>query len=274
VIKEKFVFILLVVLLLMICFVPPSMVQEVKTKELSTFTSPTLGAKFVLVPSGTFTMGSPTREPGRDGDETQHQVVISHSFYMQTTEVTQGQWKRVMGSNPSFFPNCGNNCPVESVSWNDVQEFISKLSSMEGTNKYRLPTEAEWEYAARAGTQTPFNTGACLSSDQANYDGHYPLAGCPKGEYRNTTISVASFSANSWGLFDMHGNVWEWCQDWKGSYPNDKVTDPAGQSSGSRRVNRGGSWRSFAKNARTASRGSHSPSYKINRLGFRLLRIQ
>jgi len=145
---------------------------------------------------------------------------------------------------------------------------------MEGTNKYRLPTEAEWEYAARAGTQTPFNTGACLSTDQANYEGNYPLAGCRKGEYRNKTIRVASFSANSWGLFDMHGNVWEWCQDWKGNYPKGHVTDPAGQSSGSQRVDRGGCWRSFAKNARTASRGSYSPDYRINRLGFRLVRTQ
>jgi len=134
--------------------------EEVKiAKE---FTSPTLGAKFVRIPAGTFTMGSPSSERGRTINETQHQVTISKPFYMQTTTVTQGQWKAIMGNNPSNFSSCGDDCPVEKVSWNDVQDFIGKLNQREGTDKYRFPTEAEWEYAARAGTKTPFNTGDCL----------------------------------------------------------------------------------------------------------------
>ncbi len=239
------------------------------------FTSPTLGAKFVLIPAGTFMMGSPGNEPGRDNDETQHQVTISRPFYMQTTEVTQGQWKRVMGNNPSHFRNCGDDCPVEQVSWNDVQNFIRRLNQLEETDKYRLPTEAQWEYAARAGTTTPFHTGSCLSSEQANYDGNYPQPGCPKGGFRQTTVRVGSFSPNAWGLHDMHGNVWEWVQDWKGDYPSGSVTDPEGPSSGSRRVNRGGSWDKIARYCRSAVRGNRDyPSKIYLYLGFRLLRTR
>ena len=152
-----------------------------------------IGMKFVLIPAGTFTMGSPSNEPSRWSYETQHQVTISRPFHMQTTVVTQGQWKRVMGSNPSHFNNCGDDCPVEQVSWDDVQEFIRKLNRQEGTDKYRLPTEAEWEYAARAGTTTPFYTGNCLSTEQANYNGNYPLSGCPKGENQTKTVRVGAF---------------------------------------------------------------------------------
>jgi formylglycine-generating enzyme required for sulfatase activity len=169
-------------------------------------------------------------------------VTLTKGFYMQSTEVTQGQWKAVMGNNPSYFKNCGDDCPVEQVSWNDVQEFIRKLNRREGGNKYRLPTESEWEYVARAGTDIPFAFGRCLSTDQANYDGNYPLSECSKGEYRQRTISVASFKPNSWGLYDMHGNVWEWCQDWYGDYPSGSATDPSGSSGGSYRVLRGGGW--------------------------------
>jgi formylglycine-generating enzyme required for sulfatase activity len=121
---------------------------------------------------------------------------------MQTTEVTQGQWKAVMGDNPSYFKKCGDNCPVEKVSWDEVQDFIKKLNQKEGGNKYRLPTEAEWEYACRAGTETPFAFGQCLSTDQANYNGNFPLSGCSKGENRKRTLPVASF----WQVFhQMHG---------------------------------------------------------------------
>jgi formylglycine-generating enzyme required for sulfatase activity len=239
-----------------------------------TFTSPTLGAQFVLIPAGTFMMGSPGNEPGRDNDETQHQVTISRPFYMQTTEVTQGQWKRVMGNNPSHFQNCGDDCPVEKVSWNDVQDFIRRLNQLEGTDKYRLPTEAQWEYAARAGSTTPFHTGSCLSTDQANYDGNYPQSGCPKGEYRQKPVRVGSFPPNAWGLHDMHGNVWEWVQDWKGDYPYGSVTDPEGPSSGSSRVFRGGSWINIAGYCRSANRNDVAPGDRNDLLGFRLLRTQ
>ena len=127
-----------------------------------------------------------------DGDdEGQHRRRISRSFYLQTTEVTQRQWKRVMGKNPSQFKDCGEGCPVESVSWLDAQDFIDRLNKIEGTKKYRLPTEAEWEYACRAGTSKPFNTGRCISTDQANFDGRKPLSGCPDGVARGRTVEVA-----------------------------------------------------------------------------------
>ena len=231
-----------------------------------------IGMTFVRIPAGTFTMGSPADEPGRDNDETQHQVTISRPFSLQTTEVTQGQWKTVMGGNPSYFKDCGDPCPVEQVSWNDVQEFIRKLNEREGTNKYRLPTEAEWEYAARAGTTTPFHTGSCLTTDQANFDGNYPLSGCSKGEFRQKTVRAGNFAPNAWGLYDMHGNVWEWCQDWKGDYPSGSVTDPEGPSSGSGRVLRGGSWLGDAKLCRSALRLDGDPTVRDGSVRFRLVR--
>ena len=249
---------------------PPDLPEDSRT-----FTSPTLGATFVLIPSGTFLMGSPADEPGRDSDEgPQHQVTISQPFYMQTTEVTQGQWKRVVKNNPSYFKNCGDDCPLEQVSWSDAQEFIRRINSMEGTDRYRLPTEAQWEYAARAGTKTPFNTGNCLSTDQANYDGDYPLSGCSKGEYRRKTARVRSFAPNDWGLHDMHGNVWEWVHDWYGSYPSGGVTDPE-EPTGLYHVARGGSWGYRARYCRSASRLSPFISYdRFYRIGFRLIRTR
>ncbi len=192
-------------------------------------------SRFVLIKPGTFTMGGPSGEPDRGSNETRHKVTISKSFYLQATEVTQAQWKAVMGSNPSKFKDCGGDCPVEQISWEDIQQFIEKINRMTG-KKYRLPTEAEWEYACRAETATPFNTGRCLSTAQANYNGNYPLSGCEKGKYREKTVSVASFPFNAWGLYDMHGNVLEWCRDWYGDYPSGEITDPTGSSSGSGRL--------------------------------------
>ncbi len=228
--------------------------------------------KFAYVPPGTFTMGSPSNEPGRSSNETQHQVTLTQGYYLQTTEVTQGQWKAVMGSNPSNFKNCGDDCPVENISWNDCQSFIQKLNRLAGGDRYRLPTEAEWEYAARAGTTTPFAFGDCLSTDEANYNGNYPLSGCSKGEYRKMTVRTGSLSANAWGLHDMHGNVWEWCQDWYGDYPSGSVTDPTGPSSGSLRVLRGGGWICIARYCRSADRSGNTPVNSFDGLGARLLR--
>ncbi len=233
-----------------------------------------LDMEFVFIRPGTFMMGSPSNEPKRDKDEHQHRVTLTRGYYLQTTELTQGQWKRVMGSNPSGFKNCGDDCPVEKVSWTSAQTFIQKLNQKEGTDKYRLPTEAEWEYAARAGTKTPFSFGDCLSTDQANYDGNYPMPGCSKGRYRNKPVAVGSFPANAWGLYDMHGNVWEWCQDRHGDYPTGSVTDPNGPSSGEDRVSRGGSWGNYARYCRSAVRYGGSPDGRIYYLGFRLARTR
>ena len=236
------------------------------------FTSPVMDAKFVLIPAGTFAMGSPDAEPERGDDEIQHQVTISSPFFLQATPVTQGHWKRVMGNNPSYYKKCGVDCPVEQVSWYDVQAFISKLNEMEGTTNYRLPTEAEWEYAARAGTKTVFYTGDCLSTNQANYDGKGPLSGCSHGEHRKKTLRVATFAPNAWGLYDMHGNVGAWCEDWYGDYPSRSMVDPKGPPSGSLRVNRGCGPFSYARHCRSAYRSKVSPDIRVYDLGFRLVR--
>ncbi|MBF0398698.1 MAG: formylglycine-generating enzyme family protein, partial [Desulfobacterales bacterium] len=241
--------------------------------------------------------GSPSDEPSRKSDEVQHQVKISKGFYMQTTEVTVGQWKDFVddtgykteaetgdgtyvwtGSDwekdkkynwksPGFSQD--NSHPVTCVSWNDVKKFISWLNRKENTSKYRLPTEAEWEYAARAGTTTAFAFGDCLTS-QANYDGSYPLSNCPKGEYRKKTVTVGSFSPNALGLYDMHGNVWEWCEDWYDDYPSGSVTDPVGADNGSNRVLRGGCCYDLAWLCRSALRNRRTPDLRYSSLGFRL----
>ncbi|MFA6411985.1 MAG: formylglycine-generating enzyme family protein [Syntrophales bacterium] len=262
--NKMFVLMLIALSLTMVCLVPCSIARE---QGINTFTSPTLSAKFVLIPAGTFMMGSPSDEPGRDRDEDpQHQVTISRPFYMQTTEVTQWQWKRVMGNNPSHFSSCGGDCPVEQVSWEDVQGFIQKLNSMEGTDKYRLPTEAQWEYAARAGTTTRFHAG--------NSDDDLSRAGWLKANCGSKTHQVGQKASSSWGLYDMHGNVYEWVQDWFRLYSAVSVTDPAGPSSGLKRVRRGGSWSSIARFCRSANRDYFGPDQHSGLLGFRLLRIQ
>ena len=235
-----------------------------------TYIVPSINYKMVYIPPGTFMMGSPSNEPKRDSDERQHKVTLTKGFYMGATEVTQGQWKNIIGNNPSSFK--GDSLPVEKVSWNDCQEFIRKLNRQEGTDKYRLPTEAEWEYACRAGTTTPFFTGNCISTDQANYDGDHPMPGCSKGRYRKKTLNVASFSPNAWGLYDMHGNVWEWCQDWyEKRYPSGNITDTEGPSSGLARVLRGGSWSGGARVLRSADRLRNGPDFRYDHIGFRVV---
>jgi formylglycine-generating enzyme required for sulfatase activity len=240
------------------------------TGDLTVIITNDLGMTFKHIPAGTFIMGSPVDEPGRWNGETQHQVTLTKDYYMMSTEVTQKQWVDVMGSNPSSYSSCGDDCPVENVSWNEVQTFITELNKR-GEGTYRLPTEAEWEYAARAGTTTAFNTGACLSTDQGNYYGYYPQAGCPSGEYRESPVTVASFAANTWGLYDMHGNVFEWCQDlYQFDLGSSAVTDPTGSSSGSKRVNRGGGWNYDAMYSRSSYRYSFNPDRRLSDLGFRL----
>ena len=216
----------------------------------------TIGMKFVLIPAGSFMMG--------EGSE-KHQVTISSPFYMQTTEVTQGQWQRVMGNNPSRFKDGGGDCPVEQVSWNDVQEFIRKLNGLEGTDKYRLPTEAQWEYAARSGGKKEEWAGTSNESSLGSYAWYDANSG-------GKTHPVARKQPNGLGLFDMSGNVWEWCQDWYGNYPAGSVTDPEGPSSGSFRVLRGGSWYYYAGRCRSAFRYYNVPGSRDDDLGFRLLR--
>lgn len=233
-----------------------------------------IGMEFVFIKPGTFLMGSPLSEPERFENEKQHQVTLTKGLYLQTTEVTQGQWKAVMGENPSYFTSCGIDCPVENSTWEDCQGFIRKLNQKEETDKYRLPTEAEWEYACRAGTDTPFAFGHCLSSDQANINGNYPMPGCQKGKSRDMTMPVAYFNPNAWDLHDMHGNVWEWCQDWKGVYPSESITDPKGSPNGSERILRGGGWGDMANFCRSAYRYGLDPNFRFVYVGLRLARTQ
>ena len=215
-------------------------------------------------------MGSPASEDGRDNDETQHRVTLTKGFWLGKYEVTQLQWQSVMGDNPSRFKS--NDRPVERVSWEDCQQFIQKVNAsakQQLGGGARLPTEAEWEYACRAGTTTAYYWGNALNGDKANCDGNYPCGTTAKGQFKGETTSVGSYGANPWGFFDMHGNVYEWCQDWYGSY-NADATDPQGPASGGYRVLRGGGWRDDARYCRSASRARRNPGYRDGNFGFRL----
>jgi|GEM_PF-957552 len=269
--------------------------------------SNSLDMEFRRIKPGMFIMGSPVDETGRvmsysgsDVDlELRHPVTLTKGFYMQTTEVTQGQWKAVMGNNPSIFSLCGDDCPVENVSWNDVQNFIAKLNGLwQGT--YRLPTEAEWEYAARAGSTTPLATGpttaladgeiinsepGCFyepslsvmgwycSNSYVDYEGYLDMSSWG-GPDRVGPHPVAQKIENSWGLYDMHGNVYEWCQDWIEVYPWYAVTDPDGTNatSGSKII-RGGSFANTAFDCRSAYRFAQKPDLPSFVIGFRLVRL-
>lgn len=229
--------------------------------------------ELVWIPKGTFIMGSPEEEQGRYGSEgPQHDVTFRRGFWLGKYEVTQAQWEAVMGNNPSYFAGDGR-LPVEYVSWNDCQEFLNKLNARVG-GAFRLPSEAEWEYACRAGTSTPFYFGETLSTDQANYDGNYIYGAGKQGVYRRRTTPVGSFPANAWGLHDMHGNVWEWCKDdWHGStYEGapDEGSAWVDSPRGSLRVHRGGSWNYDPRGCRSANRGRGTPVYRDYYLGFRL----
>lgn len=233
---------------------------------------PFTGMQFVLIPAGEFMMGSPDNEIDRKSDEVRHRVRITRDFYFGKYEVTQGEWEKIMGENSSHFKNCCSRCPVECVNWNEVRSFIAKLNEISAGEKFRLPTEAEWEYACRAGTSTPFNTGKNLTTDQANYDGNYPYPGEPKGLYREKTMPAGSFPPNAWGLYDMHGNVWEWCEDDYCAYPPGPAVNPLGRCEAEKKVIRGGSWYFNAANARSARRYTHAPRDSGFSLGFRLVR--
>jgi formylglycine-generating enzyme required for sulfatase activity len=224
-----------------------------------------VGMSFVEIPMGSFVMGC-TAEQGSDcadDEKPAHNVTLSRSFYMQTTEVTQGQWRAVMGSNPSQFSSC-DDCPVEQVSWVDAFMFARKLSAKEGlsgASAYRLPTEAEWEYAARAGQGTKYAGSNSLDSVAWHGDNS-----------GSKTHPVGQKLPNAWGLYDMAGNVWEWTADWYGGYSSGDTTNPDGVLHGIIRVFRGGSWFSDPSGARVAYRSGRKPDYRLNRLGFRLLR--
>lgn len=242
-----------------------------------------------LVLPGTFTMGSPTDELGRSTSETQHTVTLTKPFYMGVFQMTQKQYTLVMGSNPSSYR--GDTRPVEQVSYNDIRgtllganwpahaqvdatSFLGKIRARTALN-FDLPTEAQWEYACRAGTTTALNNGRDLSNpgqdaamDEVGRYGYNQNDG--KGGYSSRHTKVGSYVPNAWGLYDMHGNVYEWCLDWYGSYATGAVTDPVGCASGSDRVQRGGHYYSFAQSCRSAYRSYYYPSYRSHSIGFRL----
>ena len=212
-------------------------------------------------------MGSPNEESGRNPDESQHKVTLTKGFYMGVYTVTQEQWKEVMGNNPSDFKG-EKHLPVEMVSWDDCQDYIKKLREKD-KKSYRLPTEAEWEYACRAGTTTPFHFGETISTEQANYCGEFAYGKGKKGAYRKMTMPVGSFPANAFGLYDMHGNVWQWVQDWPEKAWPKKVVDPQGPDTGKLRVVRGGPWSAMPRDTRSASREWIGPHDRSRHNGFR-----
>ncbi len=225
--------------------------------------------RFRWILSGTFLMGSPESEPERLDEELQHEVTLNEGFWLAETACTQALWQAVMGENPSEFKDDPRN-PVEQVSWNDSQRFIAGLNRRLPGLQARLPTEAEWEYACRAGTTTPFSFGENITPEQVNYDGETPYAGGEKGLYRGHTVPVASLPPNPWGLYEMHGNVVEWCEDWYGNYPSEPQTDPHGPVEGVARVLRGGSWIVDGGGTRSAARDWSGPDDRDNHFGFRL----
>jgi len=251
----------------------PSTQQPAPAPQTAVSTERPAPVNMVRIFGSTFMMGSPLSEAGRDGDETQRRVTVD-DFYMGKYPVTQREYQSVMGSNPSYFK--GNDLPVESVSWYDAVTYCNKLSEREGlspaytingtnviwnrnANGYRLPTEAEWEYACRAGTTSPYSTGNTITTSQANFNS-------------SRTTPVGTYTANAWGLYDMHGNVWEWCWDWYGTYPSSSETNPVGPTSGASRVLRGGCWDNSAADVRSANRNNRTPTNRYIYIGFRLVR--
>jgi formylglycine-generating enzyme required for sulfatase activity len=226
--------------------------------------------EIVAIPTGTLLMGSPENELERDDRESpQHQVTVP-SFFMGKYQLTQAQYQAIMGYNPAYFK--GNNRPVERVSWDDAVTFCQKLSQKTGKN-YRLPSEAEWEYACRAGTKTPFSFGDNITSDLVNYNGNYPYASAPKGKYREQTTDVGTFPPNAFGLYDMHGNVWEWCEDdWHENYRNAPINGSAWTiPSRSFKLLRGSSWDGLPEDCRSACRDYLNFACNYSNIGFRVV---
>jgi formylglycine-generating enzyme required for sulfatase activity len=237
-------------------------------------------SNMVLIPPGTFVMGSPDLESGRVTDEGPQTIVrLSRPYWIGKYEVTQAEYVSVMGSNiSSFF--WSPNLPVDFALFSHATNYAYQLTLRERAAGrlpagyvYRLPTEAEWEYACRGGTITPFGVGngTTLSATQANFDGGFPYGGAPKSTNLNYTQIVGSYAPNAWGIYDMHGNVWEWCQDFYGPYPGGRVTDPQGPATGTEHVLRGGAYDSVGKSCRSARRDHRPPTYKNTIQGFRVV---
>ncbi len=274
---------------------------EKKTGDRVVITINDVEFSFRWCPAGTFIMGSPKKEAGKEDDppleklEKQHEVKLTKGFWMMETEVTVGMFKAFVDetgyastgfpvfvfsidhhvvdssrswSDPGF--NQDDNHPVTCVSWHDASEFCKWLSQKTGQNIH-LPTEAQWEYACRAGSKTAYFWGNALNGDKANCDGNYPCGTSIKGAFLSKTTQVRSYQYNAWGLYDMHGNVGEWCQDWIADYPSESVTDPSGYEIGALRAVRGGCWSSYARGCRSAFRVGFNPNIRSNNQGFRVV---
>jgi formylglycine-generating enzyme required for sulfatase activity len=278
-----------------------------KEKEAEKAITNSVGMKLVLIPAGKFHMGSPAAEDERDDIELRHEVTISKPFYMGVHEVTQEEYAKVVGgpseggkrnplNNGARFNKDrggGPDHPQENVEWFQAAEFCTRLSALPDEKNagrtYRLPTEAEWEYACRAGTDTPFHSGKSLSSKQANFNGNYPYGDAAKGDYLRRTSKVGSYKPNAWGLYDMHGNVSEWCSDWYDPdyYKTSPKNDPTGPEKGVvptgyknrntpgvgqwYRVIRGGSWLDEARGCRSAYRFRAMPNEPYQLIGLRVV---
>jgi formylglycine-generating enzyme required for sulfatase activity len=214
-------------------------------------------------------MGSPEHEIGRENNETLHTVTLTEDFWLADTACTQALWQAVMENNPSQ-SNQGDLYPVETVSWDNVDHFINLLNAELPDWNLRLPTEAEWEYACRAGSQSPFSFGENISTEQANYNGNHPYARGKQSHYREQTVEVTAFEHYNWGLYQMHGNVREWCFDWYADYSSEKLINPVGPTTSVARILRGGTWLNEAHFLRSASRFATLSYMRDHDIGFRL----
>ena len=226
------------------------------------------------IPAGWFVMGSPENEKGRLQSEVQHEVTLTQGCWLADTACTQALWMAVMGENPANFTGDRQN-PVEQVSWDNTQVFFSQLNTQHESFNFSLPSEAQWEYACRAGTASSFSFGEELTTEKANYNAKWAWEDDKEvGEYREKTLPVKSFDTNPWGMYQMHGNVWEWCQDWYSDYPTSPVQNPEGVESGENRVLRGGSWIDYGQFVRSARRSGRAPDDRNYFIGFRLSQVK
>jgi formylglycine-generating enzyme required for sulfatase activity len=261
----------LLILVFCVVFFPAwaSHAQEQKVRN-------SLGMEFVLIPAGMFIMGSPLEEAYRDPSEVQHPVTITRPFYMQTTEVTVDQWRAVMGRRLLARKKGSGDMPVVKVSWYDCKKFISKLNRMTGDH-YLLPTEAQWEYAARAGSETAYFWGSQIDCGRAMFANNPMKYDACVADNRSSGIDhskptpVKRYPPNAWGLYDMHGNVWEWCEDLFDRYGTVSMVDPCETESGKDRVRRGGSWFGPGYSCRSANRAYGHPMSRLQNTGFRLV---
>jgi formylglycine-generating enzyme required for sulfatase activity len=236
-----------------------------------------LGMEFVMIPAGTFLMGSPPNEAYRDASERLHRVSIGRPFHMLSTEVTLGHWRSVTGRKGIGPEGAGEDVPVFRISWFDCMQFLEKLNAL-GDGFYRLPTEAEWEYACRAGVSEAYPWGGEIDCTKAMYgnnsrgEGSCLEISSTKGLRKDSPAPAKTYAPNAWGLFDMTGNVWEWCQDWYGEYPSSAVQDPVGPASGNAKVRRGGGWMGRGPACRSANRAYSHPASRLTNTGFRVLR--